>query len=209
MAEDTPVPPSLPSDLERQIFELTALSRPVSILSLMRVAYRVKHWVEPLLYRTLVSGVYSTIDGIPSYTAEDFTHIVRTKSAAFLHDSVRNLLVYSVPEEHTKAILLACSGIENLWILPPPSSPNGSRTAVDFMSLRHLHLIHLELFDGLNDEDEDVASWTGIRALPHLTHLSLDTYRHLALVPHLLDAWPRNVQSWRKTRAFVAMQLED
>ncbi|KAJ6540125.1 hypothetical protein DFH09DRAFT_1089874 [Mycena vulgaris] len=54
--------------------------------------------------------------------------------------------------------------------------------------LKGSHLIHLELFDGLNDEDEDVASWTGIRALPHLTHLSLDTYRHLALVPHLLDA---------------------
>jgi hypothetical protein len=36
--------PILPTELERQIFELCALSRPVRIPKLMLVAWRVKEW---------------------------------------------------------------------------------------------------------------------------------------------------------------------
>ncbi|KAJ6540153.1 hypothetical protein DFH09DRAFT_1175627 [Mycena vulgaris] len=212
MAEDPPVSLTLPFELERQIFELTALARPVSIPNLMRVAWRVKHWVEPLLYRTLVIGEPDTIDGIPSCSVERFMHIAHTKSATFLHNSVRNLLVSSVGPQTCKKILLACTGIENLSLLPVPSAPDDSRAAVDFLSLRHLYcdfenlcdliitfgpfaqpsfsrLTHLELFDGLlHNKDDDPVRWAGITALPHLTHLSLDTYRVLPILPHLLNA---------------------
>ncbi|KAJ7629850.1 hypothetical protein B0H17DRAFT_1091096 [Mycena rosella] len=48
--------PALPPELERQIFEICALFRPVSIPKLMLVAWRVKQWIEPILYRTVVIG---------------------------------------------------------------------------------------------------------------------------------------------------------
>ncbi|KAJ7224649.1 hypothetical protein GGX14DRAFT_557508 [Mycena pura] len=70
--------PTLPAELERQVFELTALSRPVCIPRLMRVALRVKQWVEPLLYRTLIFNKV-LIDGFPRCTMEIFTQITQTK----------------------------------------------------------------------------------------------------------------------------------
>ncbi|KAJ6538362.1 hypothetical protein DFH09DRAFT_1398713 [Mycena vulgaris] len=54
---------TLPPDLERSIFELAALrTHRVTIPKLMRVAWRVKHWLEPLLYHTLVFGTADPID---------------------------------------------------------------------------------------------------------------------------------------------------
>ncbi|KAJ7832485.1 hypothetical protein B0H13DRAFT_2370920 [Mycena leptocephala] len=72
--------PSLRLDLERQIFETAALSRPVSIPNMMRVAWRVK--VEPLLYRTLCFSA-DNIDGIPRCTLDTFFDIVHRKPAPF------------------------------------------------------------------------------------------------------------------------------
>ncbi|KAJ7131272.1 hypothetical protein C8R44DRAFT_871785 [Mycena epipterygia] len=48
--DDSPIVQTLRLELERKIFELAALSRPKAIPTLMRVAWRVKLWVEPLLY---------------------------------------------------------------------------------------------------------------------------------------------------------------
>ncbi|KAF8212858.1 hypothetical protein K438DRAFT_1805181, partial [Mycena galopus ATCC 62051] len=56
--------PSLPSELECIIFEIAALLRPQTIPSLMLIAQRVKHWVEPLLYRVLI---LSTNKGINTH----------------------------------------------------------------------------------------------------------------------------------------------
>jgi hypothetical protein len=36
--------PMLPAELEREIFEIAGLSRPTSIVTLMRVAWRVNEW---------------------------------------------------------------------------------------------------------------------------------------------------------------------
>ncbi|KAJ7887124.1 hypothetical protein B0H14DRAFT_2696630 [Mycena olivaceomarginata] len=47
-------PPKLPPELECTIFEIAALARPKMIPSLILVAHRVKHWVEPLLYRVIM-----------------------------------------------------------------------------------------------------------------------------------------------------------
>ncbi|KAJ6572438.1 hypothetical protein DFH09DRAFT_406927 [Mycena vulgaris] len=215
MAEDPPVGPTLPFELERQIFELAALSRPALVPTLLRVAWRVKHWVEPLLYRTLVIDTVDRLDGIPSCSLDTFMHIRRNKSASFIRDSVRNLFIYLVSVERTRIIISACTGAENLWLIPTghpdPIDSSTPRVAVDSMSLRHLycdfedfcgliitfgsfahpsfsHLTHLELFDGLHDEDDDPVHWTGLTALAHLTHLSFDTYKVLALCPHLLTA---------------------
>ncbi|KAJ6535230.1 hypothetical protein DFH09DRAFT_1284033 [Mycena vulgaris] len=209
MAENVAATVILPLELERHIFELAALSRPVSIPNFMRVAWRVKHWVEPLLYRTLVIAT-NNIEEIPRFGMETFDRIARTKPASLLRDSVRNLIVGFVGVEQIKLILATCTGLENIWIAATGSSTTPLLPAVEGISLRHLycdfeqlsrfviafesfaqpffsHLTHLELFNGLNDADEDPAAWHGIVGLPHLTHLSFAAIHLIELCPHLLD----------------------
>ncbi|KAJ6534252.1 hypothetical protein B0H19DRAFT_1185616 [Mycena capillaripes] len=45
--------PRLPPELECRIFEAVALAHPTKIPQLMLVAWRVKEWVEPLLYHVI------------------------------------------------------------------------------------------------------------------------------------------------------------
>ncbi|KAJ7659091.1 hypothetical protein DFH06DRAFT_1130657 [Mycena polygramma] len=82
------IQPNLPPELERHIFELAALSHPMLIPNMIRVAWRVKLWIEPLLYRTLAFGV--KIDGLPIFRPEIVTQIAHTK--AHLLESARNVM---------------------------------------------------------------------------------------------------------------------
>ncbi|KAJ7843660.1 hypothetical protein B0H14DRAFT_1011672 [Mycena olivaceomarginata] len=43
----------LPAELQRQVFELAAFLHPECLLELVLVAWRIKEWMQPLLYRTL------------------------------------------------------------------------------------------------------------------------------------------------------------
>ncbi|KAJ7912448.1 hypothetical protein B0H13DRAFT_2660086 [Mycena leptocephala] len=86
------VSPTLPLELECRIFETAALSRPVSIPAMMHVAWRVKHWLEPLLYRTLAfTDSKRLLDGFPFLNQGIFERLVRTKPA-LLRDTVRNVM---------------------------------------------------------------------------------------------------------------------
>ncbi|KAJ6482294.1 hypothetical protein C8R47DRAFT_1073586 [Mycena vitilis] len=117
--------PVLPEDLERDIFELSAHSCPLSTVRLMLVARRVKLWVEPLLYQSLVSRSfmwshigavdYPVLRGLPT-----LLDIVEKKStSSFLREKVRNLMLPSFAPgdiNTVAAILSACSGVENLYV---------------------------------------------------------------------------------------------
>ncbi|KAJ7659096.1 hypothetical protein DFH06DRAFT_1297288 [Mycena polygramma] len=204
------IQPNLPPELERHIFELAALSRPVLIPSMMRVAWRVKQWTEPLLYRTLAFGV--KIDGLPIFRPEIFTQIAGTKP--HLLASVRNVMALWVPKT-TKDIIRACPRIENLVLmsahyrssghLPPPGFDKLSLkrlhcsldalydpsllTTLAFAPL--LHLTHLELFTDLYSDSlpEDLTPWTMLGTLSSLTHLALNDHSHGNQLPvclHLL-----------------------
>ncbi|KAJ7889310.1 hypothetical protein B0H14DRAFT_2561810 [Mycena olivaceomarginata] len=220
----------LPSEMEREIFELAALSRPVSIPDLLRVAWRVKHWcgshltavqprhltvsarLEPLLYRTLLIGyeVYP-IDGYRSYNMETFTRIARTnsKSAVFLRESVRNLMLYGVSARETGIILSTCPGVENLCIFAANWS-DGMKAGppADTLSLQHLycdlsdlgeiisisladpvfrHITHLALLDLHSVVEPE--QWTHLTGLTHLTnrtHLSFHSVKKIPVCPHIL-----------------------
>ncbi|KAJ6589613.1 hypothetical protein B0H19DRAFT_1104323 [Mycena capillaripes] len=203
---------TLPLDLERLIFELAALSRPVCIPNLMRVAFRVRDWVEPLLYHTLLIGV-DPIDGLPVCDIETFTLIARTKPQSLLH-SVVNVMATGLEAKEAKNIISACPRIENLFMMVIEnlfSSGESAPPGFDNLPLKQLycslsrisdptsletldrppfsHLTHLELFDGLHDfddsDEESVPRWTKLAALPNLTHLALNTTRDGVCV-HLL-----------------------
>ncbi|KAJ7203071.1 hypothetical protein GGX14DRAFT_570331 [Mycena pura] len=161
----------------------------------MRVAWRVKQWVEPLLYRTLVIGM-DVMDGLPACDMQTFNRITQTKPPAFLANAVRNVMLPNLYAYQVHAILSACPGIENLYPLYAPPC-NLTLPAFDVPSLRHLHCLpddvfdlysidpfvhtmiahitHLELLDDLRASDpmREIPFGTRLSVLPHLTHLAL------------------------------------
>ncbi|KAJ7662783.1 hypothetical protein DFH06DRAFT_1296356 [Mycena polygramma] len=184
-----PMAPALPPDLERCIFECTALSRPVSIPKLMRVAWRVKHWVEPLLHRTVVVGI-ETIDGIPLCEPTEFP-----RSTNFAH-AVRNVMITTSKYENMTTLMHSYPNMENLYLMFHGGFPTVAHGG--FNSLKQLYaspriflavvhpansagfanLTHLELFPPMTpsrDEpsSEILARWTVLGKLPKLTHLAL------------------------------------
>ncbi|KAJ6473403.1 hypothetical protein C8R47DRAFT_1324489 [Mycena vitilis] len=75
--------PVFPRELEREMFETTALMHPGQILSLLRIARRVLLWIEPLLYRIIHStGDLNVTNGI--------LHTLAVKPPEFFH-AVRHL----------------------------------------------------------------------------------------------------------------------
>ncbi|KAJ7211981.1 hypothetical protein C8J57DRAFT_1399068 [Mycena rebaudengoi] len=183
MAEE--VPPTLPFELERRVFETAAFSRPVSVPAMMLVAWRVKLWVEPLLYRTLVfTESNRLLDSLPVLTQEMFKRIVRTKPI-LLRDAVRNVMIrYEgyVYEADVADIVHACLGIENLnFEIKPEYRPS---------ALLFTHLTHLDLFYWFNQANSTAEARTRLGDLPQLTHLSVPSHTSNSGTPilaHLLD----------------------
>ncbi|KAJ7203043.1 hypothetical protein GGX14DRAFT_544346 [Mycena pura] len=180
----------LPLELERDVFKLAALARPLSIPILIRVAWRVKQWVEPLLYRTLVIED-SPIDGIPCCDMDTFRRIAETKSPDFLADAVRNVMIGSWHHNHLQIILSVCLGIQSLFCSGAAYAPPA---ALEILPLRHLycklhsvfslsaddactrrffaHLTHLRLYN--NPEREDAARFAATLAqIPNLSHFAM------------------------------------
>ncbi|KAJ6476697.1 hypothetical protein C8R47DRAFT_657358 [Mycena vitilis] len=202
----------LPIDLEREIFEIAALSRPLGIPNLMLVAWRIKTWVEPLLYRTVVvwrSGRYASppaaIAGHPIFYRKNLLPIIALKSPSFLKDSVRHFLIHQIPDDDTEgqSILSLCTGIENLWIfeiyphlLPLVNDLPLKRLHCGFYCLLALQrldftrrlfsrLTHYEVIDYPSEADFEV--WRGLALIPNLTHLAFNGLSCLFLLPFVLE----------------------
>ncbi|KAJ7885660.1 hypothetical protein B0H14DRAFT_3856789 [Mycena olivaceomarginata] len=201
----SPVLPVLPSDLERTILEICALALPVSIPKLMLVARRVKLWLEPLLYRTIVIFA-PTIRAYPRCSRETIEELMRTR-AHFLHSSVRNLMIgnWDPNAETAKRILSACRRVENLYLLLDETCYS-ALPELGARSLKRLHfnmgdlfgpslnsappfihpifsqITHLELFHPSQNPD-----WSGLALLPCLTHLAFDGLGPLASYLQILQ----------------------
>ncbi|KAJ7087461.1 hypothetical protein C8R44DRAFT_820131 [Mycena epipterygia] len=191
---ESPVP-VLPPELERLIFEICASSRPVLIPKLMLVSWRVKDWVERLLYRTIAISRTPPIQGYPIFTTDIVLSAIRStsKPADFFRDSVRNLLLHAVPEDTMKEILSKCTRVENLWAsgvgraarlldlsstvsLPlkqlymnfSPLLPAIQARHPLFAQITHVELMSLPIPD-------DITMWCStLSLLPRLTHLSFN-----------------------------------
>ncbi|KAJ7159381.1 hypothetical protein C8R43DRAFT_1234086 [Mycena crocata] len=170
------VEPSLPPELERQIFEISALSSPVGMLNLMLVAWRVKYW----------TGWISVLD------PDTFLAVIGTKHATFFHENMKNLLLtefWSVRRSPAtyQAILAACPGVTNLFLVP---AMHPHVDALEHLAPRRLainvdlffyndpkdfshplfhHATHLEMVD---DRWEDILN--NLPLMPNLTHLAFD-----------------------------------
>ncbi|KAJ7177122.1 hypothetical protein C8R46DRAFT_1078197 [Mycena filopes] len=190
MPTDGPlVLPVFPAELERIIFETVAHMRPVSIPRLMRVANRVKIWLEPILYRTL--SLCEDIKHIPPgylpFRSDSVLDLIRSNQ--FPGKAVRHLLLQT--EGDRPLLLSSCPSVEYLWINPdlgPDVFP-----AIEGMPLKRLYcnltalfgpdrpldfthrmfslLTHLEISISLWHDDEPSAL-ENLVLIPNLTHLA-------------------------------------
>ncbi|KAJ7136367.1 hypothetical protein C8R43DRAFT_1020580, partial [Mycena crocata] len=186
--------PKLPAELERIIFKICAVEYPAFIPILMRVAWRVKHWVEPSLYRTVCLTGESTKNGVPHCSFDVFAGAVERMPHNFLRDAVRNMYLGHSPSiAHAQTILAACTKVTNLALTTPLSlqdvpalkdlKPTRLTLRCDFLfgsiplDFRHSifgSITHLELFDGSTKYRS--FEWERIVVdIPHLTHLALHT----------------------------------
>ncbi|KAJ7029358.1 hypothetical protein C8F04DRAFT_1116694 [Mycena alexandri] len=178
---------SFPLDIEREIFETTAIRYRKSIPTLLRVCHRVHTWVEPLLYAAL--HISKANDSILA--------VLRSKPATFLQNAVRHVFLHHTADtkEVNQEVLSTCSGIINLVIdrgfdldlLPILDTmhlrrldlyvpPIGSQWAHSI--LKHplfFSITHLSFYQNHNDDPEPSKwdDWSQLAALPALTHLCL------------------------------------
>ncbi|KAF7364066.1 hypothetical protein MSAN_01065400 [Mycena sanguinolenta] len=188
--------PTLPPDLEREIFEFLACSNIRSIPVLVLVAQRVRNWIEPLLYRNL-SVVndndrfrHGNAGDVIRISTSDCLKVLESKSASFFRDHVRNLAFTNVPSDAGALIVLRCSRALSLAIFqttPNPSwlpaiaemgllqvsldiNPLFGHSRIDFHHRAFARLSHLDLF-----ELPASKGWVSdICGLPRLTHLSFN-----------------------------------
>ncbi|KAJ7429809.1 hypothetical protein B0H11DRAFT_2300148 [Mycena galericulata] len=175
------MPPTLPPEIEREIFEWTAISYPSAIPALLRVSLRVQLWVEPYLYR--VVKVYPE----PPYSVMENAILrptPKSKPASFYREAVRHL--YLCHRMYwSSEVLQVCTktrSLEAVW-----SSPALVPILLQ-MNLRELGLsledlfggreyplfdsiTHLDVFDIIIHDDAKISPY--IASLPSLTHLCL------------------------------------
>ncbi|KAJ7669823.1 hypothetical protein DFH06DRAFT_1372108 [Mycena polygramma] len=193
---------SLPHDLERKIFELAAVLDYQCIPRLMCVAWRVKAWVEPLLYQATYVDIPQCI--YPGRSPNDFDAdlIVRPD---FFRDAIRHLSIHYTPLDlfedspgavspSTAQIILAtCTRIETLALHGPSDELLSSIEPLDSLTRLHADLGALfcrfprgqrgTVFDALNfsrithlemrDQAPSEEICSGLNRLPCLTHLAL------------------------------------
>ncbi|KAJ7091294.1 hypothetical protein C8R43DRAFT_1172122, partial [Mycena crocata] len=199
--------PFLPSDLERLIFELCANLWPTSIRELILVASRVKDWVEPLLYRTIiVSDDVSSQRTFPAFTYLTLLRAVTSKPASFFRDCVKNICLHPGRDEATLEMLLrVCTRVENLsvnwfstatlYLLLSSPEPNLKYLYTDFrpfFKLPPTHpifscLTHIEMSPVFSGNTDAITSLLPLRLLPRLTHLAFWPAELLGDCPRLLD----------------------
>ncbi|KAJ7436983.1 hypothetical protein B0H11DRAFT_635384 [Mycena galericulata] len=191
----------LPFELERAIFEMAALSRPVHIPKLMLVAWRVKNWVEPFLYRVIFLCDLHRLDSLPRFTLGVLLRAIDKMPPGFFHDSVRSLFLADArllqgldTQDHRaaeKTILSACTGLTDFVTT---SRRFLHESILQNLPLKHLslhldafftdradfsrpvfrHVTHLEILGSVAQRGTD--EWAGLALMPHLTHFAFNDY---------------------------------
>ncbi|KAJ6537758.1 hypothetical protein B0H19DRAFT_1180834 [Mycena capillaripes] len=192
--------PRVPPELERPIFEFAALSCPSGIPNLMLVAWRVHHWVEPMLYRVVIVSPGSTMGQMQSFPVVPVNILLKAaaaRPASFLESAVRYILLRETTEPLrptvVNGILAACPRVTSLWHsggiprlnaladlqclrhLAIEVRPLFTPTEVDFTHSLFRNITHLELFDdsaSLSNKAID-----GLALMPHLTHIAFHLFR--------------------------------
>ncbi|KAJ7662773.1 hypothetical protein DFH06DRAFT_1190821 [Mycena polygramma] len=190
---------ALPFELEQQIFELAAFCHPDCIPTLVRVAWRVKIWMEPLLYRVLsmydachgspirkgirhsLLGVLSAIASRPALFQDHVRHIAVMSSLDSSDAGLAGISTVLSTSMSTTNLALFYSGspgllpllaqlpLKHLSLIREHFFP--LPTATDYAHSAFSQVTHLDILDWRRRSEE----WdplTGVALIPHLTHLS-------------------------------------
>ncbi|KAJ6574343.1 hypothetical protein B0H19DRAFT_1124268 [Mycena capillaripes] len=218
-SEASSIPPALPHELERHIFEISAHSRPLSIPTLILVAWRVKIWVEPLLYRTIVwSRTGLDCNRLPIARGNTILKAIKSKPSAFIQDNVHHLMLDGGGNARI-ALLTACRAVKNLWVgagdtlhdLFPLAEDLllmrischlgwlfGGFAPIDFTHRLFARITHLELVDYAYPVDPRI--WGNLTLVPHLTHLSF-------WEPVFVSFFPTFLRTCHSLRVLVVLDL--
>ncbi|KAJ6569382.1 hypothetical protein B0H19DRAFT_1232218 [Mycena capillaripes] len=195
--------PSFPGELEREIFETTALMHPSAIPSLLRVARRSLIWIEPFLYRVICSRQHPTI-----------LDATKSKPPTFFHSAVRHLFLDGTlgtwsPEEGNE-ILKLCTGVINFAAIGTLSNPAllpiladmrvrkmalclevlfGEFSSIDLGHPAFSSITHFDIFDQIEPTETKICPH--IPALPALTHLCLNNEVPWGTIQALLTDCPQ------------------
>ncbi|KAJ6538137.1 hypothetical protein B0H19DRAFT_1181790 [Mycena capillaripes] len=161
------------------IFEIIALARPIEIPRLMLVAWRVKSWVEPLLYRVIFIASDTTFCGMQSFPVIPVHTIlaaIESKPQSFFNCAVRDIFFEYDPGwlavSAVNTILAACPHVTNLCAaqngLPTDSKVFfglqclqrliidaemlDRRTGISLSNSLYGNITHLELLDDWDEE---------------------------------------------------------
>ncbi|KAJ6516696.1 hypothetical protein C8R47DRAFT_1268204 [Mycena vitilis] len=188
--------PRFPPELERSIFEIAAvLSRPKTILKLMRIAWRVKAW--------FVASPSSDPRDAPIFEANIITRLINERPG-LLESSVEHLLIYN--HRLAAPLLAGCSRIINLFgqtsatdlaaiaALPrlrrlATGSDVFRQAAVDNVHGAFRNLTHLELLASRPGHSNHLAG--DFSRLPSLTHVAFNTTSALSAFHTGLAAHPQ------------------
>ncbi|KAJ7618785.1 hypothetical protein FB45DRAFT_171681 [Roridomyces roridus] len=205
------LPPVFPTELEKEIFTLCAISEPSEIPSLMRVAWRVKSWTEPIMWRTVIVDPRprDPDSEYPVFTWDVLMSVVRnesTRPSSFLHDVVRELSlnVHDHSTQDIATVLSLCTGVQNLSLIIKESQVDKVpplAALIRSLPLKHLYLdvrprfcvldesgafaslTHLELRNhSFSSSPHQIGSWaSSLSRLPSLTHLSFNSHAFLPM----------------------------
>ncbi|KAF8899529.1 hypothetical protein CPB84DRAFT_1780541 [Gymnopilus junonius] len=194
-----PVLPTLPPELQCKIFEITASFSPKYALCLMLVARKVKEWIEPFLYHSIVFS-RSFENYPPIYKGRDQWKATRAPLFDKATPHARHVLIESSRLDKSAEILQHAPNVESLalWSLPliiesqRPLLPiiqsltkltRISASPYQLMKTKgvsfvfdHAAFVNLTHF-GILCMEEDIcewAAWAELALLPKLTHLSVD-----------------------------------
>ncbi|KAJ7064200.1 hypothetical protein C8F01DRAFT_1130545, partial [Mycena amicta] len=190
--------PRFPPELEREIFEIAALTNRKGIVSLLCVARRVFEWIEPILYKSVQIDLYV------SPQLQRLLLAVETKPPAFFAAAVRHMIIHT-PQSINKfdTLISLCTETTHLAIggngrdrrvyrqdIPNMLSrmpsiqrlvaclgdifPASEYPTPESFPLRcFARLTHLEILDVLSDSADTLRIVSFVCTQPSLTHLAV------------------------------------
>ncbi|KAJ6532651.1 hypothetical protein B0H19DRAFT_1383985 [Mycena capillaripes] len=184
----------------------------------MLVTWRVKEWVEPLLFRVVLQcyPMLARLNSLPALKTNSLVAEIARKPAEFFPNSVKYMFLDATADPSSvEAILAACSQVTNLLVESKLQSEPGIQTympalgnlqclqylwivigallehpAIDVPHPAFRNVTHLGLHDSSMEETliEDLCAHHAY--IPRLTHIALNLPSHMAALYCGLDKNP-------------------
>ncbi|KAJ7053168.1 hypothetical protein C8F01DRAFT_1167683 [Mycena amicta] len=183
-------PPKLPPELECAIFQLAAYATPDILPSLMVVARRVKEWIEPLLYRTIMfqSYIRDSRSLAPVYRLDDLASLAARQSNPPPFLSVHNCMICVLEADEALTVLEAIPAVQNVFM----SVSGKLRTKEQPLPPQFMNLPLRHLYGDL----EDFVALKNLDPLEHRCFVNL-THLELFMEP---SAWGNDITPWPESR---------